>query len=155
MAGGITELNNALRQLLSGVKLFGGATTAAEALANLGGISEKVIYTNASPSSSVPSTYLWNGDVTDYDYFEVTCLIKAGSNREETRRLYPGKDILVAYPGNFEENFALHEWGRIFYTDSTGIACGPGKDQAFNATTANTANNVMIPYKITAVKGVK
>ena len=114
--------------------------------------SKKLLWTNSNPTSEFPSVVVWYGDVTEYDYFEIDCKNKIGETIIVSQKIIPGFITTVFYPGNFDDGYMLHMWGREFWTDSRGVCCGQGRDQAFDENTASTANNIIIPINLYGVK---
>lgn len=112
------------------------------------------IWTNPNPSATMASIVVWEGDVTKYERFEIECdvTVNETKKRKVTIELYPGADTWAFYPGNFNANFVMHMYGRVFYTDSRGICCGPGRDQGFDTSGANTYNHLLVPQRITGFK---
>ena len=112
----------------------------------------KLLWTNPNPTSEMESIVVWNGDVTEYDYFEIHCKIKTSDYDIISGTLLSGLYTKVFYPGNFEENLQMHIFGREFWCDSRGICCAQGKGQSFIEKSGYTANNVIVPIRIYGVK---
>lgn len=112
------------------------------------------IWTNPNPNDAMASIVVWKGDVMKYERFEIECdvTVNETKKRKVTIELYPGADAWAFYPGNFDANFVMHMYGRVFYTDSRGICCGPGRDQGFDMSGANTYNHLLVPQRITGFK---
>lgn len=112
------------------------------------------IWTNPNPNDAMASIVVWKGDVMKYERFEIEydVTVNETKKRKVTIELYPGADAWAFYPGNFDANFVMHMYGRVFYTDSRGICCGPGRDQGFDMSGANTYNHLLVPQRITGFK---
>ncbi len=112
------------------------------------------IWTNPNPNAAMASIVVWKGDVMKYERFEIECdvTVNETERRKVTIELYPGANTWAFFPGNFDTNFIMHMYGRVFYTDSRGICCGPGRDQGFNMSGANTYNHLLVPQRITGFK---
>lgn len=132
-----------------------GATTAAAALANLGGVSTKLLWTNASPSSAFANQTL-TLDLSSYDAVEV----EFGYSKD-----YPNDSVvvrsLIGHTGTAymqanmsNSNGYLLAISRSFipYTDS--IAIYPCYWKYSNEKTNSTHNDYAIPTRIYGIKGV-
>lgn len=114
-----------------------GKTTAAEALAALGGISKKLLWTNSSPTSSMSGQTIAISNVSAYSEFEVYFMMSTSTQYAEARF------------------FLYNVQGRA---QMAGTGNGYVRDVKFTSSgmviTTGTSSSYVIPYKIYGIKGL-
>lgn len=132
-----------------------GATTAAAALANLGGVSMKLLWTNASPSSAFANQTL-TLDLSSYDAVEV----EFGYSKD-----YPNDSVVVrAFIGHTgtaymqanmsNSNGYLLTLSRSVIPYTNSITIYPCYWKYSNEKANSTHNDYAIPTRIYGIKGV-
>lgn len=152
MAGGTTELNNALQNLLKAVSPLGGATTAEEALANLGGISMELLWENASPTSAFPAQS-FNLDLSKYEY-----ILVVATYRTDIQTRFKYEYCKVGYFSEFSllsSNWSTSFSTRFFEAGTNAIRFLEANTYPIDAGGYSTTNNYLIPLYIYGIKNIK
>lgn len=131
-----------------------GATTAAGALANLGGVSMKSLWANASPTSDFAAqTILLN--LNGYEYVLVRYLYSTGyQSQNQIAIVKVGGDAYLTFTGVVSTNIYLSQ--RTISVGSDSVAFGAPVYKTYASTSNPTANNkYCIPVEIIGIKGVQ
>lgn len=148
MAGGPETLNKALQKLLQAVKPLGGATTATEALENLGAMGKwELLWENASPTSSFATQTISVANATDYDFVLVVY-------HGEQATIVPRTETInvVAFTLASSASVTIHTRSCWF---STGVGFGGNYKKVVTSNTAGSLDNtVLIPLKICGLRNV-
>lgn len=130
-----------------------GATNAATALANLGGVSMKLLWENASPSSSFAKQTLSLSTLggKKYPMYMVTV---AGNHNElipsgKTATFYTIGDLM-----NYDE-YANIQYRPIVCNEDGSITIGQAYYKMVNAKPYNTTDGALVPLRIYGIEGVK
>ena len=132
-----------------------GKTTAAEALANLGGISIKKLWTNSSPASSFSAKKI-SIDLTDYQAAIIIYRYGTSTNRVNSLILpVSSSGGLLIHAGNFSSASAYIFIRNVTDIDTTGITFGDSYRRSLNSSTAASASNdYCYPVEIYGIKGI-
>ena len=134
-----------------------GAANAAGALANLGGVSMKSLWTNASPTSDFAAQTI-SLNLSGYKYVLVRYLYsKDYQNEDQIAVVKVGRSAYLTFTGA-----ASSGSGNIFLSQrrisvgSTSVAFGAPLYKNYSSTAKPTANNkYCIPVEIIGIKGVQ
>lgn len=125
-----------------------GAKTAEEALANLGGISKKLLWQNASPTSEFAAQTI-SIDLSDYDgILFLTLWQKSLSGGFNSQYVPVGESSTLHVPYYFNVS-------RSVSVTPTGITFGVGQLTQTYGTLAANRNDMAIPYICFGIKGVQ
>ena len=142
-----------------------GATTAAVArtnlgvtLANLGGISMKSLWTNASPTSDFAAQTLDSDSIpnlSDYEYVLVRYLYSTNyQSIDQIAIVKVGRDAYLTFAGAVSTNIYLSQ--RTISVDNVSVTFGAPVYKTYASTSNPTANNkYCIPVEIIGIKGVQ
>lgn len=131
-----------------------GATTAAAALANLGGISMKSLWTNASPTSDFAEQTI-SLNLSDYEYVLVRYLYsKDYQSIDQIAIVKVGRDAYLTFTGGVSTSIYISQ--RTINVGSNSVAFGAPVYKTYASTSKPTANNkYCIPVEIIGIKGVQ
>lgn len=139
------------------------ATTAAEALANLGGLSMKLLWENASPNSTFAGQTI-SLDLTPYDYIEIEAQNYASKNlNNATYKAKVGEYIqfVSAGGGNGFNSSTLFLEGasevlvRHAKVNSNGIQFADGQSATSGGNWSSGTRGACLPVRIWGIKGVQ
>ena len=140
--------------IINGEMAFGTEVDAAAALANLGGVSMKSLWTNASPTSDFAAQtipLILNG----YEYVLVRYLYS--TNYQDTDQIAivkVGREAYLTFTGTVSTNIYLSQ--RTISVGSDSVAFGAPVYKTYASTSSPTANNkYCIPVEIIGIKGVQ
>lgn len=148
--------------LINGELAFGTESDAAVALANLGGVSMKSLWTNASPTSDFAAQTLDSSDsipnLSDYEYVLVRYLYsKDYQNDDQIAVFKVGRAGYLTFTGSASTssgNILLSQ--RTISVSSTSVAFGAPLYKNYSSTANARANNkYCIPVEIIGIKGVQ
>lgn len=142
-----------------------GASTAGNALANLGGISITKLWENASPTSAFAAQTI-SLDLSGYDFVDIVYYGRTGPNDALSANGYYTARCPVGEFGSLQVatligGTASYHWisCRAFEVTTSGIEFGYGRYIYFSYTTAGDnggySETTNIPYRIYGIKGVK
>lgn len=135
-----------------------GATTAAEARANLGitgGGTRTLLWTNASPTSTFNAQTIQLG-ASDYDAIIVESTfgkVTSGSETRKEDKIIKGYEINIGFISGVDGSGYMSMLARnIEFNSSGNVKCDAAYKKAFNTNTSTRVNSNVIPYKIYGIK---
>ena len=131
-----------------------GANNAEEALANLGGVSMKSLWMNASPTSDF-ATQTISLNLNDYEYVLVRYLYSTDyQSQNQIAIVKVGREAYLTFTGGASTNIYLSQ--RTISVGSDSVAFGAPVYKTYASTSNPTANNkYCIPVEIIGIKGVQ
>lgn len=131
-----------------------GATTAAAALANLGGVSMKSLWTNASPTSDFAAQTI-SLNLNGYEYVLVRYLYSTGyQSQDQIAIVKVGRDAYLTFTGVASTNIYLSQ--RTISVGGDSVTFGEPVYKTYASTSNPAANNkYCIPVEIIGIKGVQ
>ena len=131
-----------------------GAKTAAAALANLGGVSMKSLWTNASPTSDF-ATQTISLNLSGYEYVLVRYLYSTDyQDIDQIAIVKVGRDAYLTFTGAVSTSIYLSQ--RTINVGSNSVTFGKPVYKTYASTSSPTANNkYCIPVEIIGIKGVQ
>lgn len=131
-----------------------GATDAAVALANLGGVSMKSLWINASPTSDF-ATQTISLNLNGYEYVLVRYLYSTNyQSYDQIAIVKVGREAYLTFTGAVSTNIYLSQ--RTISVGSDSVAFGAPVYKTYASTSSPTANNkYCIPVEIIGIKGVQ
>ena len=148
--------------IINGEMAFGTEADAAVALANLGGVSMKSLWTNASPTSNFAAQTLDSSDsipnLSDYEYVLVRYLYSTDYQSDDQIAVFKvGRAGYLTFTGaasTSSGNILLSQ--RTISVGSDSVAFGAPVYKNYSSTANATANNkYCIPIEIIGIKGVQ
>ncbi len=149
----IDDLTNP-KLLINGELAFGTEADAAVALANLGGVSMKSLWTNASPTSNFAAQTI-SLNLSDYECALVRYLYSTDyQSQDQIAIVKVGRDAYLTFTGVASTNIYLSQ--RTISVGSDSVAFGAPVYKTYASTSNPTANNkYCIPVEIIGIKGVQ
>ena len=140
--------------LINGELAFGTEADAAVALVNLGGVSMKSLWTNASPTSDFAAQTI-SLNLSDYEYVLVRYLYSTDyQGIDQIAIVKVGRDAYLTFTGAASTNIYLSQ--RTISVGSDSVAFGAPVYKTYASTSNPTANNkYCIPVEIIGIKGVQ
>ena len=140
--------------LINGELAFGTEADAAVALVNLGGVSMKSLWTNASPTSNFAAQTI-SLNLSDYKYVLVRYLYSTDyQGIDQIAIVKVGRDAYLTFTGAASTNIYLSQ--RTISVGSDSVAFGAPVYKTYASTSKPTANNkYCIPVEIIGIKGVQ
>ena len=140
--------------LINGELAFGTEADAAVALVNLGGVSMKSLWTNASPTSNFAAQTI-SLNLSDYEYVLVRYLYSTDyQGIDQIAIVKVGRDAYLTFTGAASTNIYLSQ--RTISVGSDSVAFGAPVYKTYASTSKPTANNkYCIPVEIIGIKGVQ
>lgn len=131
-----------------------GANNAEEALANLGGVSMKSLWINASPTSDFAAQTI-SLNLNGYEYVLVRYLYSTGyQSQDQIAIVKVGREAYLTFTGAVSTNIYLSQ--RTISVGSDSVAFGAPVYKTYASTSDPTANNkYCIPVEIIGIKGVQ
>ena len=135
-----------------------GATTAAAARTNLGvtgAETKKLLWTNASPTSTFNAQTIQLG-ASDYDAIIVESTfgkVTSGSETRKEDKIIKGYNIDIGFISGVDGSGYMSMLARnIEFNSSGNVKCDGAYRKNFNANTSTRVNSNVIPYKIYGIK---
>ena len=140
--------------IINGELAFGTEADAAVALANLGGVSMKSLWENASPTSDF-ATQTISLNLSGYEYVLVRYLYSTDyQGQNQIAIVKVGRDAYLTFTGVVSTNIYLSQ--RTISVGSDSVAFGAPVYKTYASTSKPTANNkYCIPIEIIGIKGVQ
>ena len=140
--------------LINGELAFGTEADAAVALANLGGVSMKSLWTNASPTSNFAAQTI-SLNLNGYEYVLVRYLYSTDyQSQNQIAIVKVGGDAYLTFTGVASTNIYLSQ--RTISVGSDSMTFGEPVYKTYASTSNPTANNkYCIPVEIIGIKGVQ
>ena len=140
--------------LINGELAFGTEADAAAALANLGGVSMKSLWANASPTSDFAAQTI-SLNLNGYEYVLVRYLYSTGyQDIDQIAIVKVGRDAYLTFTGVASTNIYLSQ--RTINVGSDSVTFGKPVYKTYASTSNPTANNkYCIPVEIIGIKGVQ
>ena len=140
--------------LINGEMAFGTAASAAATLANLGGVSMKSLWTNASPTSNFAAQTI-SLSLSGYEYVLVRYLYSTNyQDIDQIAIVKVGRDAYLTFAGAVSTSIYLSQ--RTISVGSNSVTFGAPAYKTYASTSNPTTNNkYCIPVEIIGIKGVQ